>query len=328
MILTRKLAIAVAAWLVSNTIAAPCTFCTRGDISTPKKLVTIPGYEFLDSCATLDALLPAFLQDDASECQLLQSMSTYCGCPPPQDSCSMCPDGKPVSEPEKEVPWLAGAFQGIVPSCGLVEAYAASLPSDDGTCTSLQAISSHCGCAPIESHCVYCPGETLQEEYKNVEFPKLSNEAMGITGTCELFFLTQYQVAEDSELCMLSELFTFNCGCNNGVLGYYGISTEMQQKVVEWLPRAIASLSLIASMLVFRDIWRSKKKHESVYHQLVFLIACFDTVTSCVWIVGTAAIETYHARVGLDWGIHGAHGNEATCTAQGFFFQLGTYSNN
>jgi hypothetical protein len=228
--------------------------------------------------------------------------------------------------PEKEVPWLKEAFQGIIPSCGLVEAYAASLSTADGTCSSLQAVSSYCGCAPVENHCVYCPGETLQEEYKDVEFPKLSNEAMGITGTCELYFLTQYQLPKDDELCELSTMATFHCGCNNGVLGYYGTSTQQQQQVTTWLPRAIGMISLLASICVLRDISSCVKKRQSVYHQLVLLIVCFDIVTSIVWIVGPAAVETFHEKVGLPWGINGAYGNKSTCRAQGFFFQLGKSS--
>jgi hypothetical protein len=120
-------------------------------------------------------------------------------CPAPEDSCSLCPDVSPAMEPGKEVSWLAEAFQGIVPSCGLVEAYAASLSTKDDTCSSLQAVSSYCGCAPIENHCVYCPGENLQDDCKDVEFPKL----MVITGTCELYFLTQYQLSKEDELCDL-----------------------------------------------------------------------------------------------------------------------------
>lgn len=306
-----------------QTEPGPCTFCTRGEITLPDKPISIPGYEFIQTCGQIDVLLPSYFKEDASECSLMQSLSTYCGCPAVEDSCSLCPDGSAVPDTDKEVPWLAAAFDGIIPSCGLVEAYVASISTDDGTCSSLQAMSGYCGCPAMDDHCVFCPGETLQDEYKDFELPFLSNEEMGITGTCEMFFLTQYQLPKDHEYCALSQHVTFNCGCNNGVLGYYGTSTTQQQAVLAWLPRATAALSLLGSAFIFMDILKDKRKRGSVYHQLVLVCACFDTISSFVWIVGTAAVEVMHKRIGLPWGVYGAHGNIATCTAQGFFFQLG-----
>jgi hypothetical protein len=76
---------------------------------------------------------------------------------------------------------------------------------------------------------------------------------------------------------------------------------------------------------VLWDITRDKKKRTSVYHQLIALIAIFDVNTSLVWMVGTLPVTKYSELTGLEWGIYGAQGNEASCDAQAFFFQLGKF---
>lgn len=305
--------------------AIPCTFCTRGMITEDEKPIHIPGYEFINSCGSIDSLLPAFLTEDDPQCQQLQSISTLCGCPPPDDSCSFCPDGSAITYPDKEVPWLVAAFGGIVPTCELVEAYSASLISEDETCSLLQAISSYCGCRPLDNACSYCNGEPLQKEFYDVVIPVLSNEALGIIGTCELYWETQYQLLESDIFCELSGYIDIHCGCNGGHLPYYGTSTEGEQKMLAWLPRGIGTISLIASCLVLLHILKSPKKRAGVYQQFIILIAVFDIVTSLVWVVGPAAVKKVNKLSGLPWGIYGAQGTTATCTASGFFFQLGTY---
>lgn len=81
-------------------------------------------------------------------------------------------------------------------------------------------------------------------------------------------------------------------------------------------------ISLVASVLVLYHIVRNKQKRK-VYHQIMTLIAMFDVVTSLVWIVGTAAVDEYYSATGQLWSIYGAKGTEDTCTASGFFLQLG-----
>lgn len=307
-----------------TTEAIPCDFCSRGEISRPDRNVTIPGYEFLDTCGTIDSLAPALLTDDNPQCEILQSLSSYCGCPPVQDSCSLCRDGSPVELPEKTFPWLAGVFGGIAPTCELVEAYAASFGSDDAKCHSLHAISSHCGCPAVSNHCVYCDGEALKEEYRDVELPGLAN--FGIIVTCDIYFLTQYQYNTDHEFCKYNEIVSSHCGCNNGVSGLYGVSNTTQQEAALWVPRVVGVISLFASFLILLDIGKSETKRSKVYHQLVAIIAVFDVITSVVWIVGPAAAPAISEFTGLSSEIYGASGSDATCTAQGFFLQLGKFS--
>lgn len=315
--------------------ASPCTFCTRGTITTPDKAIEVPGYDFLSTCADVDLLLPLALTEDDPECQLLQSMSSYCGCPVREDSCTLCPDGSPVAQPDLEVSWFADEFGGTVPTCAMVEAFTASFAQSDDECRyALQLISSHCGCPAVEDHCEFCLGRPLKEEYYEKELPFLINEDFGNSGlgvkpTCGMLYETQYQLSRQHEFCWLSEQITFHCGCNDGILNYYGTSSKTQQAVLVWLPRAVALLSLVASILVLISILKLKKNRESVYHQLIAVIVVFDIVTSLVWIVGPAAIESHDITTGVYRGVYGTldSANARTCTAQGFFLQLGKFVN-
>jgi hypothetical protein len=105
------------------------------------------------------------------------------------------------------------------------------------------------------------------------------------------------------------------------MLEYFGADTRQKhQAVLAWVPCAVGLVSLMAS---FRDIFPDKKKRQSLYHQLVVVLAFFDCiVASLVWIVGTAAIPEIDPH-GVPSGVYGARGNDASCRAQGFFVQLG-----
>jgi hypothetical protein len=281
----------------------------------------------IGSCSKVDTFVPLVLTSDDTECQLLQSISTYCGCPRAENSCTMCPDGSPPLYPQREIPFLKGIIQGVVPTCEIVEAFIASYSNDEVVCRTIHLMSNYCGCPAIPNHCQFCGGVPLQEEFYNVPLLELLSDEygtqnLGITPTCEGLYSAQYQLNTGDDFCRNARFITFQCGCNDGVMEYFGATTIHQQAVLAWLPRAVAIVSLIASLFVLRDILKDKKKRASVYHQLVIVIAVFDCVTSLVWIVGTAAIPKI-AWHGLPSGVYGSLGNEATCTAQGFFFQLG-----
>lgn len=72
---------------------APCTVCPNGDpITVPQKALTLPGFEFMDSCGMLDSMIGLFFQSDSDECNLIHSASSICGCPIPEGaSCKSHP---------------------------------------------------------------------------------------------------------------------------------------------------------------------------------------------------------------------------------------------
>jgi hypothetical protein len=328
MTMAKPFWLAIASYNLIGSLAqdVSCKFCPRGEITEPNKPVAIPGFEILDTCGVLDKALGNMLAAGDAECTQLQDLfGTYCGCPLPENACSLCSDGSPVTDEyrEKELTWLTQTFGGTAPTCGFLEAFMTSYESGDEGCSSLQITSAACGCPALPDHCVYCPGETLQEEYYDTVLPFVSNEALGVVGTCELYWYTQYQIPESDLQCAQSSVLTFHCGCNNGLLGSWGSTTETQQMAMAWIPRVVGIFSLIATSLVLYHILRDKKKRSSVYHQLIVLIVMFDIVTALVFIVGAAAVQRMNPETGLLNGVYGAYGNEASCKASGFFYHLG-----
>lgn len=328
MILRMSLVANVVVSATAQAVAGPCSFCTRGNITTPQKPINIPGLEFLTDCASIDALAPFAFTNDAPECVLMQKISTYCGCPPPEDSCSLCHDGEPVPNGDLEVQWLK-QIMGFAPTCDLMDAITASYPSKSDPCRDLQySASSYCGCPGIVNHCVFCDGEPFDEAYRQVSLsPVLTDSILSEDGslvTCEMAYFAQYQVPNDVYMCsFFNDFLAFHCGCSNGEFLYMGASNKEEKKALVWVPRAVGMVSLAASLFVLWDISSSKKKRRSLYHQLICLIVIFDIVTSLVWIVGPAALPSVLDKTGMANGIYGTGGSDATCTAQGFFFQLG-----
>jgi hypothetical protein len=305
----------------------PCDLCLWGDIALADREISIPGYEFITNCATLDTLLPLQLTDQDEECQLLQSISSYCGCPIPdaEDSCSFCPDGSIVSDEflAIEVPWLSGAFQGVSPTCGLVEAFASSLSSGDKSCYALQATSTYCGCPALEDHCVYCKGEALDEAYKDIEIPFMGDPQLGVTGTCKMLYLTQYQLRSESRECYYANNVLFHCGCNNGVFPLGGASSIREQAFLVWVQRLSAIIALSGSFAILVFVLYNAERRQGMYHQFMTLIALFDLNTALVLLIGPAAIPVINKETGLPSGVYGAQATEATCRAQAFFFHCG-----
>ena len=321
---------------MSEDTSTRCQLCEWGEITTPDKVISIPEYEFSDSCGTLETVVPLMLNEGTPECDLIQSMSSLCGCPKPQySSCPLCPDGSSVPDPDRQVTWLSDQFGGFAPTCEMVEAYVASLSETVETCVALQLVSSYCGCPALPNYCKFCNGEPLKEEFYYKELPFLRSDGLDLgtapdvdfTPTCEVFYAAQYQMKNDvlETNCYGSRFAAIHCGCNDGKLFYHGTSDPTKHAVLIWLPRAVGLVSLCASILVLFDILRNpKKRRGNTYYQLVGTAAVFDMITSVVWIVGPAAINPIDEVTWLDVGIYGATGTDTTCQVQAYFFQLGT----
>ena len=203
--------------LVVRSDTAPCSVCANGeDITLPKKQISVPGYEFIKDCATLDSLVPALLQDDDVVCQVIQDVSTLCGCPRKSGTCNLCADGSKVSNPGLDVPLIfQDQFQGIVPTCELFEAYLHNVDETNSTCTlAQQVLSDYCGCkseddSTMADHCSLCVGG------ENITQP---NKTLGIEGfpvqDCqELFDTARIFLREGSETCNLLQSVGTFCGC-------------------------------------------------------------------------------------------------------------------
>lgn len=149
----RQLRIAGTLVLISfayHAHAQSCTVCPDGSAVTliNKPLVLPPPYQDIESCGALDGLVPFVLQQGSDECNVLNSVSTYCGCPEPENACQLCSGNDALVDPDLEVEFPPIPSEVITPNCGLVEAYLHSLGEEDALCASYKSdYESSCECS-------------------------------------------------------------------------------------------------------------------------------------------------------------------------------------
>jgi len=101
---------------------------------------------------------------------------------------------------------------------------------------------------------------------------------------------------------------------------FNGDPSHLQQVALAIVPKITASLSLIGSGYIVFDGWRSKrrtKRDRNTYHRLITGLSICDMVMSM-----GIFFSTWPMPEGTP-NIYGAVGNTRTCTAQGFFEQIG-----
>lgn len=92
---------------------------------------------------------------------------------------------------------------------------------------------------------------------------------------------------------------------------------ETQQIALALVPKFTSILSILGSSWVIVEVLTEREKRHSVYHRLLCAMSIYDVLES-VW----NFCSTWPIPAG-PLGIWGASGNTQTCTAQGFFLQLG-----
>ncbi|KAG7337964.1 hypothetical protein IV203_032097 [Nitzschia inconspicua] len=90
-------------------------------------------------------------------------------------------------------------------------------------------------------------------------------------------------------------------------------------KALALVPKVTGSLSLMGSIFVVQDVARDEKKRtESVYHRIMMGLSIFSGISSVTNFLSTWPIPAYQSDT-----VFLATGTTATCTAQGFFAELG-----
>eukprot|EP00980_Cylindrotheca_fusiformis_P009572 scaffold2115_cov97-Cylindrotheca_fusiformis.AAC.1 len=135
---------------------------------------------------------------------------------------------------------------------------------------------------------------------------------------------------QDTLECFGATQFVHVCGC--GVRPYLGATTEAQQAALAWTLRLAGLFSAIGSSLILWDIFVASKKRNrnrrlTMLHQLVCGMSFFDVFSSIANMFSTLPIPEFRyfesSSAQMPTNVYGAKGNSATCTAQGFFLQLG-----
>jgi len=94
---------------------------------------------------------------------------------------------------------------------------------------------------------------------------------------------------------------------------------SLQAKYLAITPKPFAILSICGSLCIIKHILSSPKRlvKTSTFARILFAISIFDVMTSCGVFMGTWPIPRGTP------GVYMASGNKGTCTAQGFWMQLG-----
>jgi len=97
--------------------------------------------------------------------------------------------------------------------------------------------------------------------------------------------------------------------------------TTSQWKALAIVPKVTSALSLAGSAYILTDVLSNKQKRHMVYPTLMTCLSISDAIASVGYFFSTWPIPS--DTQGPMWG---AVGTTGTCTAQGFFVQLGILS--
>eukprot|EP00980_Cylindrotheca_fusiformis_P023360 scaffold10413_cov130-Cylindrotheca_fusiformis.AAC.4 len=330
-------------------LAAPLT---ELDPSSSSVLQSIPP-GLAPTCEFVDSFLQVS-PNDSEECQSTQeTYQTECICDdspdggnggnsptmspskdavndkenPPSDSsgCSVCPDGRPIGNPEAIVPIEIPESPVPIETCADLASAAAFVPSTSPDCKGgIQLLATFCGCKSTferPNGCQLCPDGripepdnqfySLDEGTKLTEYFVRTYGAEGLVSqggiSCGLagpaFSIV---VDSDSEACFVNQLRRETCGCQ----------PHPKLTAMNWCRRVSAILSFIGSSLIVVAVLKDSEKRSQTYHQLVLGISCFDLTSSLCFILD-------HFLLPAGSSIPGSMGNTQTCKLQGVLLQLG-----
>jgi len=150
-------------------------------------------------------------KSDEESCGVYQqSYAPFCGCPAPEDGCSLCPDGSPIQMEYADVKPFA-EYGDNTTTCAVLEIQAAlQYKSDEESCgVYQQSYAPFCGCSPPPGGCSLCPdGSPVGEAYAAVPF---NNEVI----TCSVVESIAKFTPQDSKTCSDFRLQGLSlCGCD------------------------------------------------------------------------------------------------------------------
>jgi len=233
--------------------------------------------------------------------------------------CTLCPGGETVGFPDKRIEYPG--FNSS--SCQEIDAMARSSDLTSPRCSSVRFVSGICGCPPVQPACVFCGGrdvpkpEYVVQTIQKAGFPPMSCEDMGLFTT---------QLNPGPACAYFHAAVGFYCGCP--------LSDETEAKALVGTMRATAVLSILGSLFIVVNVLRTERRRHgssllstfgklSVYHALMLCMSVFDICSSIAFALGSLVIPKENEYGEPVTPQKPVLGNEGTCTAQGFFLQLG-----
>uniref|UniRef100_A0A7R9Z433 Uncharacterized protein n=1 Tax=Pseudictyota dubia TaxID=2749911 RepID=A0A7R9Z433_9STRA len=125
-----------------------CNICRDGSIPTRDPNTKIPlglGYQtFSERCGFYATKVQGYTSDDV-DCDVFD-LGEICGCPPPKETCLLCPDGSKMTRPNTIVPGL-----GEPVTCQEMFVEADQFPKDSEACHRLSLFAvAYCGCPYVK----------------------------------------------------------------------------------------------------------------------------------------------------------------------------------
>ena len=191
-----------AAWCECPNVEPSCTLCDNG--SSPSNPDLIP--QGMDAtCGEMEYL--ATIAADDEDCQNLSIHAAECGCPAP--FCTLCPDGVPPPETDKEL--SNGA------TCGGVAEIAQDVTTEDGCIAIRNYAAASCGCSPEvatsgDPCTTVCPDGSKVSDQDAI----VGETTSGAIVTCGDVEAQASIGIQDQQTCnVYAQMGVFACGCTN-----------------------------------------------------------------------------------------------------------------
>eukprot|EP00978_Attheya_sp_CCMP212_P004133 scaffold8976_cov60-Attheya_sp.AAC.1 len=161
--------------------------------------------------------------------------------------------------------------------------------------------------------CNFCPNNDMKYPDRHM---RMWVGAFGPEAKCSDLgsYFSTVPTNPNSRNCRLAQMMDHTCGCTGN--GYGGADSTTKMAVLAWFPRCMAFLSFMGSTIILFNIITLENKQRKTFNQFMILLSLFDMIGSVAYAFTTLPLpaEDY---------MYGSRGNAATCTAQGFFIQLG-----
>eukprot|EP00980_Cylindrotheca_fusiformis_P007123 scaffold1497_cov122-Cylindrotheca_fusiformis.AAC.1 len=303
------------------------------------------------TCQMVQAYLSS-IPANTQECSSFtdELLAGQCGCPgnvttddEEVELCQVCPGMNDVfALPERDVTGLVKMLGADVffpnsdnITCSSIYESLSSKPANHLLCQEEAKVFFQGACECPWTHQQKRCGETLNcdvdsftPDFRLDYLPELIGYPF--TPTCQELLWAYQGVPEDTFDCFGGAQSIYICGC--GIRPYLGATTVGEQAALAWILRITGLLSTIGSSLILWDVFvvskkRNRNRRLTMLHQLVCGMSFFDVFSSIGNMFSTLPIpeNLYYESTPTPRpsGVYGAKGNTATCTAQGFFLQLG-----
>ena len=363
-LLSMKHSVVVLLFLIASAclvVGQICELCVNGEApSDPTHdlapiVAEIMGIQLQSfTCEQLDSYR-ATLDSSNEQCVLLQSqigrIQELCQCLP--QTCLLCPGGAVPGNPSFDLlPTLKEkGVEGLPPletlSCELLDSFRKTLMADDDQCLLLQSeretFRELCDCPkesesqpagdqnnptePPKKDSSLCPMCDTRLEETDKQLFNFDEVGIPSGTTCgQVQAIAAATLDPSGWQCQdVHDNIGFTCGCVDELV-YLNADSKTKKAVLALLPVVSGSLSTMGSLYIMTSIWSGTRSSTlQVKDQFLLGMSLFDLISSVASAFSSLAIPEF-LESGEPTGIYGAKGNEATCTAQGFFIVLGTTS--